>query len=610
MTMDECNRRIELLAPARDFDCACAAILCGADAVYVGAPRFSARSAAGNSLEDIRRVVELAHVYYVRVYVALNTILNDEELAAAKALIEDLYAIGIDGLIIQDMGLLALDLPPVPLIASTQMNNASAEKVKFLEEVGFSRVILARELRLEQIAEISEATSVELECFVHGALCVGASGQCYMSHALGGRSGNRGVCAQPCRRRYTVKDAAGTVIAKDRFLLSLKDLNLADDLELLLDAGVTSFKIEGRLKDAGYVANVVGYYRQKLDAILGKRGLRKSSSGEARLNFTPDPRKTFNRGFTDYGLTGRGGAMGSIDTPKSMGEPMGEIAEVGRDYFVLAGNEELHNGDGICFFDASNNLCGTVVNRVEGGRIFPQKMDGLQVGVAVSRNYDHAFSKQLQTPAQPRTIGVGVTLFDTADGVAVRAVDEDGNEAVFEMVTDKQPAEKAEQAVATAKKQLAKLGQTVFACRDVRIETAAVYFFAVSALNAMKRGVVDELLRVREGNRPMLKANEIKPAAYPEKRLAFTGNVFNEKARDFYARCGVETIEPAAETGMDLAGQTVMTTKYCLRRQLELCAGYSEQNIAEPLLLIDENGREFEVRFHCGECGTTIKCKN
>ena len=601
---------IELLAPARDFDCACAAIYCGADAVYLGAPQFSARAAAGNSLDDIRRVVELAHTYYVRVYVALNTILTDEELGAAQALIEDLYAIGVDGVIVQDMGLLELDLPPVPLIASTQMNNASAEKVKFLEEVGFSRAILARELTVEQIAEIRRGTSIELECFVQGALCVGVSGQCTMSYALGGRSGNRGVCAQPCRRRYTLKDAAGNVIAKDRFLLSLKDLNLADDLESLLDAGVTSFKIEGRLKDAGYVANVVGFYRQRLDAILAKRGLKKSSSGDVTLNFEPDPRKTFNRGFTDYGLTGRGTKMGSIDTPKSMGEPMGAIAEMGADYFALSGDAALHNGDGICFFDAAKSLCGTVVNRVEGGRVFPQKMDGLRVGVAISRNYDHAFAKQLQTPAQMRKIGVTMTLVDTNEGVAVRAVDEDGNEAVFETVIDKQPAEKAEQAIATATKQLAKLGQTVFACSDVRIETAGVYFFAVSALNAMKRGVVDELLKIREANRPRLKANTVKPAAYPDKRLTFTGNVLNEKARSFYAKCGVEEIEPAAETGIDLAGQTVMTTKYCVRRQLGLCEGYDEQNNAEPLILIDEDGREFEVAFRCGDCGMTIQCNS
>jgi putative protease len=390
---------IELLAPARDYDCARAAILCGADAVYIGAPQFSARAAAGNSLDDIRRVVGLAHVYFVRVYVALNTILTDEELAAAKELIEQLYEIGIDGLIVQDMGLLEMELPPIPIIASTQTNNASIEKVKFLEEVGFSRVILARELTVDQIAAIRAGTSVELECFVHGALCVGASGQCYMSYALGGRSGNRGECAQPCRRRYTLKDSTGKVVSTDRYLLSLKDLNLSANLAELLDAGATSFKIEGRLKDAGYVANIVGFYRQKLDAILAERGLRKSSSGSVSLNFSPEPNKTFNRGFTGYGVTGRGPKMGSIDTPKSMGEPVGTIAEIGKDWFTLAGDMELHNGDGVCFFDAYGELCGTVINRVENGRAVPQKMDGLKAGVELYRNYDHVFAKQLKTPS-------------------------------------------------------------------------------------------------------------------------------------------------------------------------------------------------------------------
>lgn len=601
---------IELLAPAKDFEAAQAAIACGADAIYIGAPQFSARQAAGNSLDDIRRVVELAHVYYVRVYVALNTILRDEELPAARALIEQLHAIGIDGLIIQDMGLLEMELPAVPIIASTQSHNASLEKVRFLEAAGFSRAILARELTVEQIAAISAGTSIELECFVHGALCVGTSGRCAMSYAIGGRSGNRGVCAQPCRRRYTLKNSAGEVIARDQFLLSLKDLNLSDDLAALLDAGVTSFKIEGRLKEAPYVANIVGYYRRKLDAILQQRGLKKSSSGQVTLNFEPDPAKTFNRGFTDYGLHGRGAAMGSIDTPKSRGEAIGTIAEIGKDWFTLSGDIELHNGDGICFFDAGRRLCGTVINRVAGGRIYPQKMDGLRVELAVYRNHDHAFLKQLQSPAQPRTIDVTMTLTDTDDGVAVRAVDEDGHEAVFELAVEKQPADKAEQAIATAQKQLSRLGNTSFACSDVRVETRQVYFFPVSVLNTLKRGVVEKLLRVRQANRPRLKANVMKPAAYPAKELTFAGNVLNEKARRFYHQCGVETIAPAAESGMDLHSKTVMTTKYCLRRQLGLCRGYHEQNIAEPLILIDEDDRQFEAVFRCGDCGMIIKLEN
>lgn len=593
--------KIELLAPAKDFETARAAILCGADAVYIGAAQFGARQAAGNSIETIRRVVELAHRYYVRVYAALNTLLTDDELPVAAAMVRELYDAGVDGLIVQDAGLLELDLPPLPLIASTQMNNDTPEKVKFLEAVGFSRVILARELSAGQIAAIRSATSVELECFVHGALCVGASGQCYLSYALGGRSGNRGQCAQPCRRLYTLKDRQGNVLVKDRYLLSLKDLNLSGHLETLLDAGVTSFKIEGRLKDAAYAANVVGFYRRTLDAVLEKRGLRKSSCGRAVLHFEPDPQKTFNRTFTAYGLARGDEAMGSVDTPKSLGEFVGTVTRVGGDWFEVDGEIELHNGDGICFFDAERNLAGTVVNRVSGRRVFPQKMDDIAVGTLIRRNFDHAFYKQLEKPAE-RKIAITLTLRDTAEGVELRGVDEDGNEAVFEMAVDKPAAEKREQARQTAVTQLSKLGNTSFVCEAVRIETEEVYFFPVSILNALKRGVVAAMEAVREKNRPRLSGGAVKnETPYPETRLSFLGNVLNEKARAFYRRHGVEDIEPAAESGLDLRGRKLMTTKYCLRRQLGIC-----DVKGEPLILQDEDGREFEVRFRCGECGMEI----
>ncbi|MFH1548193.1 MAG: peptidase U32 family protein, partial [Candidatus Omnitrophota bacterium] len=368
------KKKLELLAPAKNTETAITAIKCGADAVYIGAPRFSARQATGNSIESIQQVVEFAHQYYAKVYVALNTLLFDNELPAAEKMINQFYKIGIDGLMIQDMSLLELDLPPIPLIASTQMNNASLKKVKFLQNVGFFRAILARELTLEQIKDIRKHTTIELECFIHGALCVGASGQCYMSYANGGRSGNRGVCAQPCRRLYSLKDKTGKTIVKDRYLLSLKDLNLSDKLEELIDAGVNTFKIEGRLKEISYIANVVGFYRQKLDSILAKKGLQKSSSGKVSLNFKSDLNKTFNRGYTDYGITGKGTNMGSINTPKSIGEFVGIISKVDKNTFTIEGKSKLHNGDGICFFDERNNLDGTTVNNVEGGNIYPQKL--------------------------------------------------------------------------------------------------------------------------------------------------------------------------------------------------------------------------------------------
>jgi collagenase-like PrtC family protease len=601
--------KIELLAPARDAQAAITAIQCGADAVYIGAPHFGARQAASNSLDDIRRVVEYAHPYYVKVYVTLNTLLKDEELSVAQTLIHQIYGIGIDGLIIQDTGLLELDLPPIPLIASTQMNNDSADKVKFLEEVGFSRVILARELTLEQIREIRRQTSIELECFIHGALCVGASGQCYMSYAIGGRSGNRGVCAQPCRRLYTLKDKDGNVIVKDRYLLSLKDLNLSEHLEELVDAGITAFKIEGRLKEASYVANIVGFYRQKLDAILAQKKLAKSSSGEVTLNFTPNPDKTFNRGYTDYGITGRGKDIGSMDTPKAVGECVGVAASVEKTCFTLDGDIQLHNGDGICFFDTRNNLVGTAVNGVESRRIRPQKMDDIRAGLKIYRNYDHEFTKLLEKNPAQRKISISLVLRDTAEGVALLAKDCDENEAAVEINMEKKIAQKKDAATETIQTQLKKLGNTIFQAADVNIETEQIYFFPVSMLNQLRRETIGKLLEVRQTNRSQKECRRVpNEIPYPQRHLDFRGNVLNGKARGFYLRHGADSIEPAAETGLDLTGNVVMTTKYCLRRQLGLCQGREQE--AESMILEDEDGRQFEVKFHCGICGMTLIPQN
>lgn len=604
------SNSIELLAPAKDAPTARTAIECGADAVYLGAPRFSAREAAGNSVSDIQQVAAFAHQYYAKVYVALNTLLRDEELPAAEKMIRQLHEAGIDGLIVQDVGLLELDLPPVPLIASTQMHNATVEKVQFLEQVGFSRAILARELTLDQIREIRSQTQVELECFIHGALCVGASGQCYLSYALGGRSGNRGQCAQPCRRLYSLTDQAGEEIVKDRHLLSLKDLCLADHLEELIDAGVTSFKIEGRLKDLPYVANTVGFYRRRLDAILAARGLRRSSSGTVRLAFEPNLERTFNRGFTDYGFTGRNGPMASMDTPKSIGEFIGTVVRIEKSCFVLDGNRELHNADGLCFFDSQKNLDGTVVNRVEGRRVYPQKMQGIRTGLEIYRNFDYAFSRTLAGRAAERKIGLTISLREAPDGLTLSATDEDGNQAEV-TIGEKQPAEKKEAAEQTIRTQLTKLGNTIFECTDLKLQTQDMYFLPVSRLNAAKRELVERLLQARETNRPRptggVQRNDVR---YPQGHLTYLGNALNARARAFYRRHRVETIEPAAESGIDLSGKVVMTTKYCLRRELGLCTGRNGKAPAEPLILEDEDGRRYSVRFRCGDCGMDILLGN
>jgi len=601
------SKRIELLAPAKDAETAIAAIRCGADAVYMGAERFGARDQAGNTIEAIKEATDFAHQYYAKMYVTLNTLLFDIEMQAAQKLVEQLYEVGIDGLIIQDAGLLELDLPPIPLIASTQMNNATVDKVKFLQDIGFSRVILARELTLDEIRHIRSKTAVELECFIHGSLCVSASGQCYMSYAIGGRSGNRGQCAQPCRRLYTVKDQKGNIIVKDRYLLSLKDLNLSQYLGDLLDAGVTAFKIEGRLKDVAYVVNTVGFYRQLLDTILAKKKFQKTSSGSVRMDFEPNPERSFNRGFTDYGLTGRAEKMLSLDTPKSTGEFLGVVRELGGNYFVIDGKKPVHNGDGICFFDNEKNLSGTVVNCVEDRKVFPQKMSGIRAGQEIYRNFDYEFERKLTGRPAERKIGLSIVVSETQKGFIVTGKDEDDNKATVEITGPKQPAEKKDTARQTIITQLTKLGNTIFECSDVKLETQDVYFWPVSRLNETRRELIKRLLEVREANRPRkqggIQKNNI---AYPDKHLTYTGNVLNAQAELFYRRHGVETIEPAAESGINMTGRTVMTTKLCLRRELNLCPKSGSKTNAEPLILLDEQGKEFQLEFKCRHCGMEV----
>lgn len=601
------TKGIELLAPAKDAATAIAAIRSGADAVYMGAERFGARDQAGNTIEAIREATDFAHQYYAKVYITLNTLLYDIELQAAQKLVEQLYKTGIDGLIIQDAGLLELDLPPIPLIASTQMNNATVEKVKFLQDVGFSRVILGRELTLNEIRNIRSKTTVELECFIHGSLCVSASGQCYMSYSIGGRSGNRGQCAQPCRRLYTIKDQRGNIIVKDRYLLSLKDLNLAQHLEDLVDAGVDSFKIEGRLKDAAYVVNTVGFYRRLLDGILAKKGLQRASSGAVKLNFEPNPEKTFNRGFMDYGLTGKAGKMLSMDTPKSMGEFLGVVRDIGGNYFVIDCDKQIQNADGLCFFDNEKNLSGTVVNRVEGGKIYPQKMNGIRKGREIYRNFDYEFDRKLTGRSAERKIALSIIVTETQSGLMIAGRDEDNNEANVEIDDSKQPADKKDAARQTITTQLTKLGNTIFECSGVKLEIKDAYFLPVSKLNQARRELVKKLLDAREANLPRKTGKILKNnTAYPDKHLTHTGNVLNAQAEAFYRRHGVETIEPAAERGLDLAGKIVMATKMCLRRELNLCPESGLEIKAEPLILLDEQGKEYALKFKCGHCGMEV----
>jgi 23S rRNA 5-hydroxycytidine C2501 synthase len=600
--------KVELLAPARDLRCGLVALDCGADAVYLGAPRFGARHKAGNSLQDIGALVAYAHTYWARVYVTVNTLLHDDELPQAVRLIHQLHDLGVDAVIVQDVGLLECELPPISLIASTQMHNHTPERVAFLEQVGFRRAILARELTLEEIRAIRARTSLELECFVHGALCVGYSGQCYLSYAIGGRSGNRGECAQPCRRKYSLVDAAGKVLVPARHLLSLRDLTLGAELGALLDAGITSYKIEGRLKDRAYVTNVVSWYRQQLDAALVERGLARSSSGHSHVDFEPDVTKTFNRGYTSYFLHGRGEPPGALESPKMMGERVGRVHRVEGNEIVLATALVLHSGDGLTWFDPDRELTGTLVNAVEpvGNqvRLTVEDVRELRPGDEVYRNRDHAFLRQVETSRPVREMMVQLRLDTAPKGFRLQAVDEDGNVAAVTLAARKEPALKPEQAEATARRQLAKTGDTPFIAVDVELAWEQPYFLPVSALNELRRDVLARLIDVREASRPRLEGGiERNEVPHPETSLTYRGNVLNRQAEAFYRRHGVSEIESAAESGLNMEGRVVMRTRYCVQHQLGLCDGAGNRaDVRQPLFLVDADGRRFQLRFECAAC--------
>jgi 23S rRNA 5-hydroxycytidine C2501 synthase len=595
------RKHLELLSPARDLECGLAAINHGADAVYIGAPKFGARSAAGNPLGDIARLISHAHRYRARVYVTLNTILYDNELHEARTMVHQLYDAGVDALIIQDMGLLELDLPPVPLFASTQTHNYDLEKIQFLERVGIQRAILARELSLKQVSEIRNGTSLELEFFVHGALCVSFSGQCYFSQAAMGRSANRGECAQMCRLPYTLTDGRGNVLASNKHVLSLKDLNLSDYLSDLVDAGVTSFKIEGRLKEPSYVKNVTAFYRAKLDSLIEERSdVCRSSSGKKTFLFTPDPEKTFNRGTTDYFIRRRGRELVSLRTPKSVGKLLGTVHSVGNGFFTLQSADEIHNGDGICFFGENDDLMGTNINRAEGTKIFPNSLEGIEPGIVLYRNYDHEFVQMLKSDTARRMIDVDLTFEETHNGFLLRAVDEDGTEATRLLEHPKEVAKKPDDARRTVVTQLSKLGESTFQARNVFINTTEAYFLPIGVLNQLRRDCINALGAERAHSFPR-QTKTIVPndVPYPQKHLDYSANVVNEKAAAFYSRHGVEQIEKGLELTNDSSGKILMTTRHCLKFQFDLCRG--EKGSAEELFLSDGK-TSYGLDFDCDQC--------
>lgn len=604
--MKEDTRAIELLSPAKDLTCGIEAIKHGADAVYIGAPKFGARSAAGNSLDDIKALCDFAHIYSARIYVALNTILKEDELFEAERIIGQLYDAGADALIVQDMGITKLNIPPIPLHASTQTDNRTPEKVKFLQDVGFKQVVLARELSLNQIRAIAEKTTVPLEAFVHGALCVSFSGQCYLSAALSGRSANRGECAQYCRLPYTMVDADGREIVSNRHLLSLRDMNRGDYLEELLDAGVSSFKIEGRLKDVAYVKNVTAWYRKRLDAILERRPeFRRASYGNSHYTFEPVAEKSFNRGFTSFLLNGRTKDITSFDTPKSLGEPIGKVKELKGNSFTIAGLKKLNNGDGLTFFNDRGELEGFRVNRVDDNRIFTLDKPSIRPKMQLYRNFDQEFDRLLSKPSAERKIAVKMEFMDNNFGFTLSVADETGTHIMVAKPFDKELARREQSD--NIRTQLGKLGNTPFEPFDIKVEMSENWFVPSSLLAEMRREAMDSLERARRIAYRREEARLVEGnAQYPEKNLTYLGNVSNSRAAEFYREHGVDSVDKAFELS-PCDDVPLMFTKHCLRYSLGWCPNYQKKvsPYKEPYFLLYKDTK-LRLRFDCKNCQMLI----
>ena len=606
------QRPIELLAPAKNLECGIEAINHGADAVYIGAPRFGARAAAGNTIEDIKALVDYAHIYNVRIYVTVNTILYDEELPETEKMIWELYRAGVDALIIQDMGITRLNLPPIALHGSTQMDNRTPEKVKFLSDIGFRQVVLARELSLEEIKKIHDTCpDTLLEVFVHGALCVSYSGQCYVSQACYGRSANRGECAQFCRLAFDLVDSNGKTIEQNKHLLSLKDMNQSDNLEALFDAGATSLKIEGRLKDVSYVKNVTAYYRQKLDAIFKyRKEYVRASSGTVKTTFTPQLDKSFSRGFTDYFLRGRNPGIFSFSTPKSLGEEVGTVKEIRGNYFTVAGVKSFNNGDGLCYIDENGRLQGFRVYRVENNKLFPQDMPKLKPKMRLYRNFDQEFEKQMQKKSAERKIAVDICLAENSFGFTLSLTDEDDNSVSITLQRAKEHARTPQ--TDNLKNQLGKLGNTPFEAKNISIDFSDNWFIPSSELSELRRNAVEKLLEARKinYNREVFRMKESK-AKFPVGTLTYLGNVMNSSAAEFYKNHGVLKVMPAFEK-KPLKDAVLMFCKHCIRYSMGWCPVHHKVRspFREPYYLVSSDGRRFRLEFDCKQCQMKVLSDN
>lgn len=594
---------LELLAPAKDLAHGKAALDCGADAVYIGASRFGARCGAANAPEDIARLADYAHLFGAKVYVTLNTLLFDHELAEAERLARAVWRAGADALIVQDMAFPEMDLPPLPLFASTQTFNLTPERVRFLEEAGFSRVILERAVSLDGIRAIRRATDIPLEAFVHGAICVCYSGQCYLSQAVAGRSGNRGVCAQPCRSDYDLEDGAGNVLLRHKHLLSVRDLALDNRLEELIDAGVTSFKIEGRLKDLAYLRNNTAHYHRRLnDIIAGRPDLGRASAGRSECGFAPDPRRTFSRGFTGYFLDGGRTGVASFDTPKSVGRRLGRAFTVDGGGFRLQG-EIPAAGDGLCFTDTQGTIRGAYVTRTEGDRVYLRGPALPAAGTDVCRNLDSRFLAAVNAAVPRRTLAAVFRLREA--GLSLE--DETGMRVSVPLPAGCEPARDREKTEAALRRQLLKSGDSPFRVEAVEVDAETLPFLPLSAWNALRRQALDALAEARRQayRRPQRK-NITRPPSLPGKRLPASYNVTNRLSRAFYLKAGAETVEPGLDLQADITGQTVMRTRYCLRRETGHCLKEPGGTTWKGPLRLVNNGNRFDLEFDCGRCEMTL----
>ena len=606
------KKKVEILAPAKNLVQGIAAINAGADAVYIGAPLYGARTNATNSVEDIAEMVAYAHLFKAQVFVVLNTILYEKELEPCQKLIHELYAIGVDALIIQDMAILEMDLPPIVLHASTQANNRDPKHVKFLKDAGIQRVVLARELNLDQIKEIHEATDVELEFFVSGALCVSFSGNCYMSIANGERSANRGSCAQNCRLPYNLVDGTGKTLIANSHLLSIKDLDLSDQLPNLIEHGITSFKIEGRLKDIVYVKNNTSFLRKKLDAFLENNDkYQKASSGKTFYNFEPEMDRSFNRGYTDYFVNKRKEKIGSWDTPKSQGQYIGKVLELKANGYIIENSDKLNNGDGLYFINEAGEADGAQINIIINNIVVPNTFKPLAIGTEIYRNSDAEFNKIVEKEnSAVRKISVDLVFTETKEGFMLVATDEDGHTSMATLETEKEVAKNGNDTIPNIKTNLAKTGNTPFMVENIEVSFSNNWFLPISKVNEIRRTVLEQLIdiRINEYHREEFQITKT-DHPYPVQELDFTYNVSNHLARQFYKRHGVTEIEKAFEMQWDPGKSRVMVTKYCVKYELGKCARFQRdtmgEKVVEPLTLT-HGDNAYKLKFNCKPCEMEI----